>query len=68
MSAAARRWVIADIATELGVARSTIEGYRSRRQMPAATGVVGRTPYWTDRAIQPWLEQQRRNRKHIGRG
>jgi predicted DNA-binding transcriptional regulator AlpA len=62
------RWTLRDIAAALGVARSTVEAYRSRGQMPRESGKVGRTPYWTAAAITPWIDQQRASRKHIDRG
>ena len=65
MSSTRRRWTLKDVASELRVARSTVEAYRSRGQMPAATGVVGRTPYWSDSAIRPWMDRQKANRKHV---
>jgi hypothetical protein len=46
--------------------RGPSHGYRSRKQMPEPTGVVGRTPYWTDAAIGPWIERQKARRKHKG--
>ena len=51
-----------DIARELGLRVETVHGYRSRKQMPAPTGVIGRTPYWTDAAIGPWIERQKARR------
>lgn len=61
-----------DIAHELGVRVETVHAYRSRAKagqgtMPPPTGVVGRTPYWSEAAIRPWLDRQQANRKHIGR-
>ena len=60
-----RRYITADVARELGVSDSTVRAYRSRKQMPAPTGVIGRTPYWTDTAIAPWIERQKARRKHV---
>lgn len=42
------------IAAELGLARSTIHAYRSRRQMPDPDGVIGRTPWWWASTIIAW--------------
>lgn len=53
-----------DIARELGLRVETVHGYRSRKQMPEPTGVIGRTPYWTDATIGPWIERQKARRKH----
>lgn len=61
------RYTIPDIAAALDVRPNTVSGYRSRKQMPAPTGMVGRTPYWSARTIEPWIEQQRTRRKHVGR-
>jgi predicted DNA-binding transcriptional regulator AlpA len=47
-----------DVAARLGVAASTVRAYNSRGQMPAPTGHVGRTPYWSPEDIEPWLEQR----------
>ena len=54
-----------DIARELGLRVETVHGYRSRKQMPEPTGVIGRTPYWTDATIGPWVERQKARRKHV---
>ena len=59
------RWTMPDIARELGLRVETVHGYRSRKQMPEPTGVIGRTPYWTDAAIGPWIERQKARRKHV---
>ena len=61
-----RRWTMPDIARELGLRVETVHGYRSRKQMPEPTGVTGRTPYWTDATIGPWIERQKARRKHKG--
>lgn len=58
------RWTMPEIARELGLRVGTLHGYRSRRQMPDPTGMVGRTPYWSDRTIGPWIAQQKQRRKH----
>ena len=58
------RWTMPDIARELGLRVETVHGYRSRKQMPEPTGVIGRTPYWTDATIGPWIERQKARRKH----
>ncbi len=60
------RWTMPDIARELDLRVETVHGYRSRQQMPEPTGVIGRTPYWTDAAIGPWIERQKARRKHKG--
>ena len=60
-----KRLTTEDVAARLGVATSTVRAYRSRQQMPAPTGVIGRTPYWTDAAIAPWIERQKARRKHL---
>ena len=60
------RWTMPDIADELDLRVETVHGYRSRKQMPEPTGIVGRTPYWTDAAIGPWIERQKARRKHKG--
>ena len=59
-----KRYTIPDIARELDVRPNTVSAYRSRGQMPAPTGYVGRTPWWSPADIEPWLEQQRANRRH----
>jgi predicted DNA-binding transcriptional regulator AlpA len=51
-------WTMPDIAEELGLARSTVEAYRSREQMPAPTGTVGATPYWRPEDIEPWMRSR----------
>lgn len=51
----ARTWTMQDIAAELGLAPSTVWAYRTRGQMPAPTGMVGRTPYWDAADIEPWI-------------
>ena len=56
------RWTMPDIARKLGLRVETVHGYRSRKQMPEPTGIVGRTPYWTDAAIGPWIERQKARR------
>lgn len=60
------RWTMPDIADELDLRVETVHGYRSRKQMPEPTGIVGRTPYWMDAAIGPWIERQKARRKHKG--
>lgn len=57
------RWTMPDIARELDLRVETVHGYRSRQQMPEPTGVIGRTPYWTDATIGPWIERQKARRK-----
>lgn len=57
------RYTIPDIATALDVRPNTVSSYRSRGQMPTPTGYVGRTPWWSPADIEPWIEQQRQNRK-----
>lgn len=47
-----------DIAERLGVEESTVRAYHSRGQMPAPSGRLGRTPYWTGDAIDPWLAER----------
>jgi hypothetical protein len=47
---------IADVALRLNVAHSTIRAYLARGQMPAATGYLGRTPWWAPEDIDPWLD------------
>ena len=49
-------YLVADVARSLGVAASTVRAYNSRGQMPAPTGHVGRTPYWSPEDIEPWIE------------
>lgn len=49
---------IADVAARLGVTTSTVRAYLAREQMPAASGRIGRTPYWEPEAIEPWLAQR----------
>lgn len=61
------RYTIGEIATALEVDPGTIRGYKSRGFMPEPTGYVGRTPYWTAAKIEPWIEKQRQNRRHVGR-
>lgn len=53
----------ADVAAALGVAASTVRAYNARQQMPAPTGRLGRTPWWDADELEPWIEQQRANRK-----
>lgn len=65
MSGGRVAWTMPDIARELGLRVETVHGYRSRKQMPDPTGVIGRTPYWTESAIRPWIERQKNRRKHI---
>ena len=55
-----------DIARALDLRVETVHGYRSRKQMPEPTGIVGRTPYWTDDAIRPSIERQTARRNHKG--
>lgn len=50
------RYTIPDLAAALGVKPNTVSSYNSRRQMPAPTGHVGRTPYWDAPDIEPWIE------------
>ena len=45
----------ADIAARIRVEPSTVRSNHSREQMPAASGYVGRTPYWTPEDIEPWI-------------
>ena len=59
-------WTMPDIADELDLRVETVHGYRSRKQMPEQSGIIGRTPYWTDAAIGPWIERQKARRKHKG--
>jgi predicted DNA-binding transcriptional regulator AlpA len=49
---------IADVAHRLGVTTSTVRAYMAREQMPAATGRIGRTPYWAPDDIEPWLTER----------
>lgn len=55
-------YTTADVAATLGVTASTVRAYAARGQMPAPTGRVGRTPYWTPEVIEPWIEQQKGKR------
>lgn len=49
---------IADVAHRLGVSHSTVRAYLSRDQMPAPTGRIGRSPWWSAEAIEPWLAER----------
>lgn len=60
-------YTIGDIASALGVQPSTVRAYMARQQIPRATGALGRTPYWRPADIEPWIERQRANRRHVGR-
>lgn len=55
MALRVKRWTMPDIAAALGLRVETVHAYRSRRQMPDPTGVVGRTPYWDAPDIEPWI-------------
>lgn len=57
------QWTVADVATRLGVKESTVRAYVSRGQMPAPSGRLGRTPYWTPKDLEPWLGGRRRKEK-----
>ena len=61
-----KRYTTADVAAALGIAESTVRAYNTRGQMPKPSGHIGRTPYWTDAAIGPWIERQKARRKHKG--
>lgn len=54
---ATRQWTTPDVAAYLGVGDSTVSAYRSRRQMPAPDGQVGRTPWWWEATIRAWRPQ-----------
>lgn len=61
------RYTIPDIAAALDVRPNTVSSYHSRKQMPTPSGYVGRTPWWSPADIGPWIDQQRANRRHIGK-
>lgn len=68
MSAANSFLTIADVAQLAGISHSTLRAYLAREQMPAASGRLGRTPYWEREAIEPWLaDRSRRNTGHEDR-
>jgi predicted DNA-binding transcriptional regulator AlpA len=48
-------YTTARVAEALGIAESTVRAYTARGQMPAPSGHVGRTPYWTPEDIEPWI-------------
>ena len=49
---------IADVAHRLGVTHSTVRAYLTRDQMPAPSGRIGRSPWWSAEAIEPWLAER----------
>lgn len=54
-----------DVAARLGVTPSTVRAYHSRGQMPPPSGRIGRTPYWTPRDIEPWLEGRAKTEENV---
>jgi predicted DNA-binding transcriptional regulator AlpA len=46
---------VADVARLVGLAPSTIRAYVSRSQMPAPSGRLGATPYWTRAQLADWM-------------
>jgi predicted site-specific integrase-resolvase len=57
-----KRYTTADVAAALGIEAVTVRVYNARGQMPAPSGHVGRTPYWTAARIEPWISGQRARR------
>ncbi|MFC0039585.1 helix-turn-helix transcriptional regulator [Actinomadura rayongensis] len=62
-SASDEWWTIPDIAAHIGVKVGTVNGYRSRGQMPEPDKMIGRTPVWRPARIIAW----HRSRPHPGR-
>ena len=50
---------IADVAARIEVQQSTVRAYVTRGQMPAPTGRLGRTPWWSAQEIEPWLQSRK---------
>jgi hypothetical protein len=48
------RLTIGDVARLLDVKPSTVRAYKTRGQMPAPDGRLGRTPWWRTETITAW--------------
>lgn len=61
------QWSVADVASYLGVTRSTVTAYKARAgQMPEPDGFVGRTPWWHPATIRAWRPEPARDGR-VGR-
>ena len=49
----------AEVASKIGVTRSTVAAYASRGQMPAPVVVYGRTPLWKTVTISRWTKKRK---------
>lgn len=53
-----RQWTYAEVAAHLGVAVSTLYGYRRDGRLPEPDGHLGRTPWWQPETIEQWQAQR----------
>jgi len=53
-----RQLTTADVAKALQISESTVRAYNARGQMPAPSGRLGRTPYWTPEDVEPWIRSR----------
>jgi predicted DNA-binding transcriptional regulator AlpA len=47
------------VAALAGIDASTVRSYKTRKQMPAPAGQMGRTPYWDADVIEAWIEKRK---------
>lgn len=62
----AERWRVQQIADHFEIAASTVRGYHSRGQMPAANGYDKHGPWWLKATILAW-DRPGRGRWHSTR-
>lgn len=58
-----KQWTVPEVAHRLGLSTSTVRAYLARGQMPAATGHLGRTPWWSSDDIEAWMTGYLRGRE-----
>lgn len=46
------------LAERLGIQRSSVYRYRTRGDIPEPDEYVGRTPLWSAKSVDAWLEQR----------
>lgn len=54
----ARWWSVTEVATYLGVQRSTVSAYLGREQMPKPDTYIGGKPGWSPATIKAWHQNR----------
>jgi len=47
-----------ELATRIGIQRSSVHRYRTRGDIPEPDQYVGRTPLWAEASIDAWLKER----------